>query len=95
MPKARRIQWHKEDHITPWWYGELDGVKVAEAAMNGRQGVDHYPWDWWLTAAGVQASLAIEHTPYVKHTGVCESLRSCKDEVSWAILGKPQLQPVP
>lgn len=68
------IKWHrdkngivfKDGQIYPSWYAEINGNTVAGASMTGRQGVDHYPWDW--------------HTD--NDFGVTDSLKSAKEQVA-------------
>jgi hypothetical protein len=84
-----RIRWHKVPTAdgTPKWYGEMGGVSIADAAMTGRAGVDDYPWDWGLTDAG--RALATLDGPRVKHSGVCDTLRSVKADVDWLMRPRP------
>ena len=72
------IRWHKIQTAdgTPSWDAERDGSPVANAAMTGRPGTDNYPWDWYIE-------------PGISHmgpaSGVCDTLRSCKERVRYAL----------
>jgi len=75
-----RLGWHREPTPdgTPKWYAEIGGVRVAEAAMTGRQGVDDYPWDWYLTDAGE----ALAYTDRGRRSvGPTDTLRAAKEHV--------------
>ena len=76
--RAIEVGWHREPTAdgTPKWYAEMGGVRVAEAVMTGRSGVDNYPWDWSLTNAGEGLKRGQGRTG-----GVADTLRSVKDKV--------------
>jgi hypothetical protein len=73
-----KIGWHREPTPdgTPKWYAEMGGVRVAEAAMTGRAGVDDYPWDWFLTDSGNGMQTHSGRT-----VGAADTLRSVKESV--------------
>lgn len=75
-----KLGWHREPSSdgSPKWYCEMGGVRVAEAAMTGRPGVDDYPWDWYLTDAGT----ALWHTGRGHAGGVSDTLRDIKERVA-------------
>lgn len=83
-PRATKfkIGWHREPTSdgTPKWYAEIGGVRVAEAAMTGAQGRDHYPWEWYLTDAGEGLRRLNSQR---RSTSTAETLRECKDDIDY------------
>lgn len=77
-----RLGWHRDPAPdgTPQWYAEMGGVRVAEAVMTGRSGVDNCPWDWGLTDNGLGLQIRLGKT-----TGVADTLRSAKEYVQVAL----------
>jgi hypothetical protein len=79
-----KIGWHREPTPdgTPKWWAEMGGVRVADAAMTGRTGVDDYPWDWSLTDAGE----SLRHADRGRHSsGVEDTLRAVKSTVDYLL----------
>lgn len=85
-----KIGWHREPTPdgTPKWYAEMGGVRVAEAAMTGRSGVDDYPWEWFMTANGLGLARNRWVWPGPRTVGVSDTLRSAKGYV-WSALVHP------
>jgi hypothetical protein len=81
--------------VYPTWYAEvalydaeterLRLVRVAQASMTGRPGIDIYPWDWWLTDEGVDRAYSLlprESTKTLRTAGAADTLRSVKWSVA-------------
>lgn len=81
----------------PKWYAEMavgvdpisgQGgrlVRIAEAVMTGRSGVDNYPWDWFLTDAGQERAYGLLPRGSMKSlrtSGAADTLRSVKSYVA-------------
>lgn len=81
MVIAMRIRWHRRPGVERIWYAEIDGTELAVAANTSQTGSEDYPWDWYLTDAGV--NLAGKNARH--HTGSCDTLRSAKADVLEAL----------
>lgn len=93
-----KLKWHRLDsrNGTPSYYAEaalrIDEtskrrvlVRVAEAVKSGRDGVDDYPWDWWLTPAGGDRAYSLlprESMRRLRTGGVADTLRTIKQSVA-------------
>jgi hypothetical protein len=43
---AMKIHWHRDTekrYGTPYWYAEIDGTRIAEAANTSQTGSEDYP----------------------------------------------------
>lgn len=73
------IRWHRAHAFDgyPYWYAEIDGIKLAEAVNTSQTGTENYPWEWHLTAEGI----ALRDVPNGHTFGVQDTLRSVKQTV--------------